>query len=128
MNEKVCKKLRRVARDSTVGQPARELVRFKQRCSPARDKDGKSRVRYAECAVNAPGTTREVYRSLKHGGRRINPASVVRVGDANPPKVQPRAVSGDLYTRATPTPEKAGMIAQAKEKTRLFFRRFRKQS
>lgn len=63
MNAKTCKELRKTARAITVGRPERQLVQY---VNPNK----------SISAVNAPGTTRAVYREMK-SGRTIDPKRIV---------------------------------------------------
>lgn len=56
MNEKLCKRLRKTAREMTVGMPERMLVSVNHNGSP---------IRGISNLVNAKKSTRGVYRFLK---------------------------------------------------------------
>lgn len=57
MNSKLCKSLRKQARDeSPIGTPLRRLIS---------DRTGKGAVCLNYAAVNGPGTVRGVYRQMK---------------------------------------------------------------
>lgn len=88
MNAKKCKRLRRIARSlSNVGEPLRQLVMFKQLCTPVVI-DGKTRDRTTFGAVNNPNTFRGRYRTLKNKRtidvRRIEAAADMMRPQANP--------------------------------------------
>lgn len=112
MNAKKCKELRRIARNATVGKPDRQLVRFKQATTSVLDKDGKTVTPYAECAVNAPGTTRELYRFLKRK-RMVDPKHIV----------MERAQRDVEMPTAEKKPD-VGLIARAAAAARTAYRRF----
>lgn len=81
MNDKKAKQLRKQAQAMTVGNPTRLLVQGRQELNAENQK--KANARYVIGAVNAPGTTRGVYRALK-SGRTIDPKIIVMQQD--PPK------------------------------------------
>lgn len=68
MNAKKAKELRTIAMNSLLpGEPLRQLVLFKQVCTPRTGPDGKTYTPVAHGAVNNPKTFRGRYRNLKSG-------------------------------------------------------------
>lgn len=126
MNAKKCKELRRIARRATVGKPERQLVRFKQATTSVLDKDGKTVTPYAECAVNAPGTTRELYRFLKRK-RMVDPKHIVMeraTPEPTPKVIDPVASAARLVLNEKKPKPDVGLIARAAAAARTAYRRF----